>query len=299
MGMNAVIFPGQGAQYAGMGKDLYESFPQAKDIFSQIDEILGYKLSQKCFEGAQSDLKDTALQQLAILAVSAVLYEVFKDKGIEIKYLSGLSLGEYSALYAAQVLSLRDLVILVRERALAMQRASQLNLSTMFAVMGVEKDVLLEKSKDNFYIANINSPQQIVISLKKEAVDKVKGILESIGAKVIELQVSGGFHSPFMKPAKKHLESVMRDLEFKDAKFPVVSNFTAQAHINSQEIKNNLINQLVSPVLWKDCVEYMVDRGVKVFFEVGPSRVLKGLIRKINPQLKVVNIEKKEDLDSV
>lgn len=295
--MKAVIFPGQGAQYSGMGKSLYENFPEARDIFSSIDNILGFELSKKCFEGTEDELEDTSLQQLAILAVSLATFRVFREKNIEVNYLSGLSLGEYSCLYAAKVVSLKDLVILVKERAQAMQKAASLYASTMLAVIGLEREVLEEKSGEfGFYIANINSPQQIVISLAKDKKDRVRNFLEAEGAKVVELRLSGGFHSPFMEPAKEYLQKVVEKIEFSDAQVPIVSNVTAQPHIRSEEIKNNLLEQLTSPVLWKECVEFMIQRGVKVFFEVGPSKVLRGLMRKINPEVKVVNIEKKEDL---
>ena len=164
--MKAVIFPGQGAQYVGMGKSLHDNYPKAREIFDSIDKILGFDLSKKCFVASEEELKDTATQQLAILAVSLAAFRAFEDEGIKVDYLSGLSLGEYSCLYAAQALSLEDLVILVKERALAMQRAASMNPSTMFAVIGATREVLEERqAHDGFYLANINSAQQIVISL--------------------------------------------------------------------------------------------------------------------------------------
>jgi len=298
--MKAIIFPGQGAQYIGMGKSLYDNYPKAKEVFDSIDKILRYELSKKCFQGSEQELKDTAIQQLAILTVSIAAFSVFKDSGITIDYLSGLSLGEYSCLYAAQVLSLEDLVSLVKERAQAMQKAAAMNPSTMFAVIGATREVLEEKSStEGFYLANMNSPQQIVISLSIDDKEKVKGSLESLGLRVVELAVSGGFHSPFMEPAKEHLAAVIGKMNFSDAEIPIVSNFTAQAHTKADEIKNNLLDQLVSPVLWNDCIGFMTSKGVDSFFEVGPSKVLRGLMRKINSDLKVINIDKKEDLDKL
>ncbi len=297
--MNAVIFPGQGAQYAGMGRSLYDNFTKAKEIFSSIDNILGFGLSEKCFNGPSEGLKDTAIQQLAILATSLAAFEVFKAKNIKIDYLSGLSLGEYSCLYAAGVLSLENLIILVKERAQAMQHAALHNPSSMFAVMGLDRvNLENEAKKAGFHIANINSSKQVVISLAKENKVRVRGALENQAARVIELAVSGGFHSPFMNEAKERLKQVVDKMEFSDAKIPIVSNFTAKPHTDKEEIKNNLLEQLVFPVLWKDCIEFMVTKGVDSFFEVGPSKVLRGLMRKINPQISVVNIEKKEDLDA-
>lgn len=296
--MKAIIFPGQGAQYTGMGKSFYDSYPNSKKVFDTVDDVLGFKLSEKCFTASAQDLKDTAIAQLAILVSSVAAYEAFNSKGIKPDYLAGLSLGEYSCLYAADVLSLKDLAILVRERATAMQEAALLGSSTMFAIIGADIDFLKEQApKSGFHIANINSPSQTVVSLAIDKKDEVKAVLEPKAMRVIELEVSGGFHSPFMDSAKERLSKVIKDMKFNDAKIPIVSNFTAKSHINSEEIKNNLLEQLTSSVLWNGCINYMSSKGVDLFFEIGPSKVLKGLMRKINSKLKVVNIEKKEDLD--
>ena len=298
--MEAVIFPGQGAQYVGMGQSLYDNFFQAKELFDAMDSVLGYSLSDKCFTGKEEELKDTATQQLAILAVSIASFEVFKTFRSKISFLSGLSLGEYSCLYAAGVLSLEDVTVLVRERGLAMQKAAKVNPSTMFAVMGIDKELLEKQGKEEeFYVSNLNAPGQVVISLKTSDRDRIKASLEGQDAKVVELAVSGGFHSPFMWPAKEHLRDVVEKLNFKDAQIPIVSNFTAVAHTDKDEIQTNLLEQLTSPVLWKDCVGFMVSHGMEVFYEVGPSKVLRGLMRKINPSVKVVNLEKREDFDKL
>ena len=298
--MTAVIFPGQGAQYVGMGQSFYQADPQAKNIFDSLDKILGFDLSKKCFQGPAEELKSTAVQQVAILAVSLAGFEVFKKKGIKPDYLSGLSLGEYSCLYAGGVLSLEDTALLVRQRAQSMEKSAQANPSTMFAVLGAEADLLKDKAKERgFYIANLNAPGQVVISLAKDKSPELKGQLETEGFRVIELAVSGGFHSLFMEPARSELAKVIEAMDFSGAKIPIVSNFTARAHQKPQEIKDNLLKQLVSPVLWEQGIKFMAASGVDSFFEIGPSKVLRGLLRKINSDLKVTNIEKAEDLNDL
>jgi len=296
--MKAIIFPGQGAQYAGMGKSLYDNYPKAKDVFCSIDEILEFKLSDKCFNSQEDELKDTAIQQLAILSVSLAAFSIFNKRNTELGYLAGLSLGEYSCLHAGGVLSLEDTVTLVKERGIAMQEAARVNPSVMFAVIGSSREKL-EKiaQEEGFYIANLNAPNQIVISLAQDNKEGIKKELENNNLRVIELGVSGGFHSPFMNSARKRLADVARGMNFKDSTIPIVSNFTAQSHTKSGEIKENLLAQLVSPVLWEKCVELMIQHNVDLFFEVGPSKILKGLIRKIAPSVKVVNLEKQGDFE--
>ncbi|MDD5069693.1 MAG: ACP S-malonyltransferase [Candidatus Omnitrophica bacterium] len=295
--MKSFLFPGQGAQYPGMGQSFYDNFESSREIFSIVSEVMGFDISQKCFLGTSEELKDTGLQQVAILTVSIAAYEALRAKTVQADYLCGLSLGEYTALYAAKVLSLEDLVVLVRERAKAMQMAAEINQSTMMAVVGVGQGLLESIAKEEgFYLANFNSANQIVISLKSGDKDRIEKVLEQRQIKFVPLQVSGGFHSPFMEPARRHLEATISSLDFFDAKIPIVSNVTAIAHTDKDIIKKNLADQLISPVRWFDCVTYLVSCGVLDFFEVGPSKILKGLIRKINPSVKVTNIEKAEDV---
>jgi [acyl-carrier-protein] S-malonyltransferase len=300
MSKKAIIFPGQGAQYPQMGLSLYKNFPQAKKIFNLVDQVSGIKVSEAIFAEDPSGLRDTSVQQLAILAVSLAAYQQLREKIGDVQFLSGLSLGEYSCLYAAGVLSLEDLIVLVKSRGRAMQEAAKANPSSMFAVVGAKREELEDKAQGlGFYIANINAPSQIVISVEKRNKDDLKLKLEKEGLRVVELKVSGGFHSPFMEPARQKLEDIVCQLKFSDAEIPIVSNVTASQHSESSQIKDNLLKQLVSPVLWMDSVKYMAEKGIKCFYETGPSKVLKGLLRKIDKSLKVTNIEKKEDLDNI
>ena len=298
--MDAVIFPGQGAQAVGMGKSLYDGYEKARAVFAAVDEILEFKISDMCFQGPEDELKNTRNQQLAILTVSLAAYEVLKEiKPIDAAYVSGLSLGEYTCLYAAGVLTLSEVVRLVQIRAQAMEDAARSNPSTMLAVIGKKRDELEEQRDLEFYIANMNGPTQIAVSVSQDKKAAVTEGLAATGAKVVELAVSGGFHSPFMNEAKSPLQEIIETLDFKNAHIPIVSNVTARAHTEPAEIKQNLITQLVSPVLWNDCVGFMVSQGVDTCFEVGPGKVLRGLMRKIDSSVKVVNIEKKEDIEKL
>ena len=295
----AIVFPGQNSQYVGMGKDFYDKFEKARGIFNKADKILGIDISSFCFSGPQEKLKETEIQQLAIVTTSIAIFEVFREfKDIkDFSYLSGLSLGEYTALYASEVLTFKDTLILVKERAKAMQKASLINPSSMFAIIGEDLEELEKEKNDDFYISNLNSPEQLVISVRKEKKEKVRHLMQKKGRKVIELRVSGGFHSPFMEPAKKDLEKIINKVEFRKAKIPIVSNFSAKAVSEPEEIKKCLLNQLVYPTLWKSCIEFMIKEKVGVFFEVGPSKILRRLIKKINPSVEIINIGKVEDLE--
>lgn len=287
----AVLFPGQGAQFVGMGKDLYDNFPEVRSLFNEADSFLGEKISEACFWGPPQRLKDTLYQQLAIFLVSVASWELFKKRADKlISFFAGLSLGEYSSLYASGALSFKETLLLVRKRAEAMSSASLKNPSCMLAVLGLERKVLESIGGGLFYIANLNSPHQVVISLSQDKKEDIIKLLQSKGAKrVVELEVNGGFHSPFMKEAEELLRKAIEPLEFKRPQVPIVSNVDAKPHTDIEEIKSNLIAQLTCPVLWQASIEFMVSQGVNLFYEVGPSKVLRGLLRKINPDLKVVN----------
>lgn len=296
----AVIFPGQGSQYPNMGLSLYQSYQKSKKILDAVDSISGVEVTKAIFSSHEEELKDTSIQQLAILAVSLAAYQQVRDGLGDIAFFAGLSLGEYSCLYAAEVLSLEDVVNLVKVRAQAMQRAAKENPSSMFAVIGVDPGQLDEKKKKlGFYVANLNAPSQVVISVSNRNKEEIASQLEGAGLRVVELGVSGGFHSPFIEPAQEDLRRAIEKICFSDAKIPIVSNVDALACTESSRIKENLLAQLVQPVLWADSVRYMAKEGVGCFYEVGPSKVLKGLIRKIDKSLKVTNIGEKQDIEGL
>ncbi|MDO8747954.1 MAG: ACP S-malonyltransferase [Candidatus Omnitrophota bacterium] len=300
--MVALIFPGQGAQYAGMGKDLYEAFKESKTVFDRADKILGFSLTKLCFEGPQEELTKTINCQPAILTASIAAFEAFKtafsSQFSAVSYTAGLSLGEYSALVASGALSFEDGLRLVRKRAELMEETAKKHPGKMSAILGLGRKELEEICRNAFCeIANLNCPAQVVISGKVEAVDKAKEEALSKGAKrALDLEVSGAFHSSLMQEAAAGFAGFLKNFNLGPGSIPVISNVTARPQQNKEEITQNLIKQICSPVLWEDSIKFMAAQGVKTFYEIGPGNVLKGLIRKINPELNVINIGKKEDL---
>jgi len=315
--MVALIFPGQGAQYVGMGKDLSETFRESKAVFDRADEILGFSLTKLCFEGPIEELTKTINCQPTILTASIAALEVFKtafssqlsagQKAVvepaitqaAIGYTAGLSLGEYSALVASGVLSFEDGLRLVRKRAELMEETAKKHPGKMSAILGLGRKELEEICRNtSCEIANLNCPAQVVISGKAEAVDKAKEEALSKGAKrALDLEVSGAFHSSLMQEAAAGFAGFLKNFNLGPGSIPIISNVTARPQQNKEEITQNLIKQIYSPVLWEDSIKFMAAQGVKTFYEIGPGNVLKGLIRKINPELNVVNMGKKEDVD--
>jgi [acyl-carrier-protein] S-malonyltransferase len=296
-----IIFPGQGSQYVGMGKDLYTNFKEAKALFDKADDILAVKVSDICFNGPETRLRDTLYQQLAVFLVSSAAWEIVKPAlEAEPEFFAGLSLGEYTAVYASGMLDFEQALKLVQTRAELMEKAAVSNPSVMLAVLKLSPEEIKQAGLNNCYIANLNSPSQVVVSVAKQDKDRIIQELTGLGAKrVVELNLSGGFHSPFMEQAVTGIRDKIEALDFTDSRVPVVSNVDAQAYTQAKTIKKNLLKQMVCPVLWQKSVEYMSRVGVKEFYEIGPGQVLKGLLRKIDPCLKVENFGRVEEFKNL
>ncbi len=286
--MNAYVFPGQGAQFVGMGKDLYDGSEQAKELFEQANEILGFRITDLMFDGTEEDLKQTKVTQPAIFLHSVILAKTLGEN-FKPDMVAGHSLGEFSALVANGALSFEDALVLVSKRAMAMQKACELNPSTMAAILGMDDAIVGELCNkiDGIVVpANYNSPGQIVISGSVEAIDKAIELLTNAGAKrAIKLNVGGAFHSPLMQPAKLELEEAINSTNFATPTCPVYQNVNAQAVSDPEEIKKNLVAQLTAPVRWTEIVKNMLNDGAESFTEVGPGKVLQGLIKKVDRKI--------------
>lgn len=282
--MKAYVFPGQGAQFTGMGKDLYETSEVAKELFEKANDILGFRITDIMFEGTAEQLKETKVTQPAVFlhsVISAMTLENFKPEMV-----AGHSLGEFSALVANGTLSFEDALKLVSQRALAMQKACEITPSTMAAVLGLEDQIVEEvcASIDGVVVAaNYNCPGQLVISGETKAVERACEALKEAGAKrALLLPVGGAFHSPMMEPAREELAAAIEATTFSTPTCPVYQNVTANAVSDAETIKKNLIIQLTAPVRWTQSVQQMIADGATSFTEVGPGKVLVGLIKKIN-----------------
>jgi [acyl-carrier-protein] S-malonyltransferase len=289
--MKAYVFPGQGAQFTGMGKDLYEKSPLAKELFEKANEILGFRITDIMFEGTAEQLKETKVTQPAVFLHSVILAKTLEDFKPEM--VAGHSLGEFSALVANGALSFEDALTLVSKRAMAMQKACEITPSTMAAVLNLE-DAIVEEicaSIDGVVVAaNYNCPGQLVISGEYKAVELACDKMKEAGAKrALILPVGGAFHSPMMEPAREELAAAIEATTFSKPICPVYQNVTASAVSDPNEIKKNLIIQLTAPVKWTQSVKQMINDGATSFTEVGPGKVLAGLIVKINNEIITSN----------
>lgn len=296
--MKAYVFPGQGAQYPGMGKDLYENSAQAKELFEKANGILGFDITKIMFEGTIDDLKETKVTQPAIFLHSVLLAKTVKDFAPDM--VAGHSLGEFSALVANGVLTFEDGLKLVYKRALAMQKACEAEPSTMAAIVGLDDNIVEEvcASVDEVVVpANYNCPGQLVISGSFAGIDKACEMLTARGAKrALKLSVGGAFHSPLMEPAREELAAAIESTNFSKPVCPVYQNVNAQATSDPEVIKQNLIAQLTAPVKWTQTVQNMIAAGATSFTEIGPGTVLQGLVKKVDRSITTAGVNSYQDV---
>ena len=301
MSRKAFIFPGQGSQYVGMASDLFENSVEAKEMIKTADDALGINLSYILFNGPEEQLKQSEFTQPAIFLHSVVLASIIRTLNADA--VTGHSVGEYSALVAAGAIQFYEAVKLVRERGIAMTQAGIKQPGTMAAVVGLDENSVVDCCKEAssagiVQCANFNSPGQIVISGDVNGVRKAMELCKSKGAKLVkELQVSGAFHSPLMNSAKERLKTALDGAHFYDARIPVYANVTAKPMNNKDEIKNLLYEQLTAPVLWEEIINNMIEDEIEEFYEIGPGKVLQGLVKRINPDVKIFGIDKYTDVE--
>lgn len=301
MGKTAYIFPGQGSQYAGMGLDLYQQSPAARGVFDEADRVLGFPLSKLCFEGPDEELKKTVNAQPALLTMSIACLAAAKEKLPKVDFAAGHSLGEYSALTAAGAMPFADALKLSRERGRLMFEAGQQVAGAMSAVIGMAAGPLQAVCEENgVYIANYNCPGQIVISGEPDKVRAAGKAAKQAGAKLaIPLAVSGAFHCPLMRPAAEQLAPQIDTTDVSTPQIPVIGNVQAQPLTTAEAIKQELKDQICSCVQWEDTIRYLLDQGVDTFIEIGPGEVLTGLLKRIAPEAKHINIGKLSDLETL
>ena len=292
--MKAYVFPGQGAQFVGMGKELYESSEKAKQLFDKANDILGFKITDLMFNGTEEDLRQTKVTQPAVFLVSVI--PALIDENVKPDMVAGHSLGEFSALVVSGALSFEDGLKLVSQRATAMQKACEIRVSTMAAIIGLDddkvEDICNHIKEEIVVAANYNCPGQIVISGSVEGIDIACEKMTAAGAKrALKLKVGGAFHSPLMNPAKDELAEAIMATEFKTPACPIYQNIDALPHTEPQVIKDNLIAQLTGPVRWTQIVKNMINDGTTSFVEVGPGAVLQGLIKKIDRNVEAAGYE--------
>ena len=302
MGKVAFVFPGQASQYPGMGKELAEKYPAARAVFEEADKALGFSISKMCFEGSEEELKLTTNTQPAILTVSVAAYRVVAEKGLTPDFVAGHSLGEYSALVAVGSLNFSDAVRLVHKRGKYMQEAVPAGQGGMAAIMGISPAVVQDACKraaegEICSAANLNSPEQTVISGHASAVKRAVEIASQLGAKrSMILAVSAPFHSALMMPAQEKLEKDLRAISFADLQVPLVTNVDADTIRKGDEAREALVRQVTMPVRWQESMRLLLDEGVNTFLEVGPGRVLTGLMRQIERSVAMLNVEDEKSL---
>lgn len=291
--MKAYVFPGQGAQFVGMGKDLYEKSPLAKELFEKANEILGFRITDLMFAGTDEDLRQTKVTQPAIFLHSVILAKTLGEN-FKPDMVAGHSLGEFSALVANKALSFEDGLVLVSKRALAMQKACEANPSTMAAILGLDdnktEEILKSITDEVVVAANYNSPGQLVISGSMKGIEIACEKLKAAGAKrALPLKVGGAFHSPLMEPARIELAEAINSTKFNNPICPIYQNVNAQKVTTPDIIKMNLVSQLTSPVRWTQIMQNMIADGATSFIEVGPGTVLQGLVKKVKPDIEAVS----------
>ncbi|MBR1619685.1 ACP S-malonyltransferase [bacterium] len=298
----AFIFPGQGAQVVGMGKDLYEHYPAAKKVFDTADEVLGKKVTKMCFEGPEDDLKQTINTQPAIVTMSIAALEAFKSKlNLTPHFTAGHSLGEYCAMFCSGVMNLKTTLLAIQKRATLMNKVNKgMMAAVLNAPEGSIEKALKEASKEGYVdVANYNSPVQVVLTGDEKAVNKAGEILTQAGARrFVPLAVSGAFHSKYLNEASKEFGEFAKELDLSSASVPVVTNVDASATISAEDFRSKMPRQICSSVHWTQTIENMVKNGVDTFVEFGPGKVLAGLNKKINPEVKTYNVYDKESLES-
>ena len=304
MGKVAFVFPGQASQYSGMGKELAEKYPSARAVFDEADKALGFSISRICFEGTEEELKLTANTQPAILTVSVAAFRVLGDKGIAPDYVAGHSLGEYSALVAAGALNFADAVRLVHKRGKYMQDAVPAGQGAMAAILGISPAVVQDACKraaegEICSAANLNSPEQTVISGHANAIKRAVEIASQSGAKrAVILPVSAPFHCELMMPAQQKLEKDLQTTQFSDLQIPLVTNVDADSIRKGDEARQALVRQVCMPVLWEGSMRFLLDEDVRTFIEVGPGRVLTGIMRQIERSVTMLNVEDEKSLSA-